>query len=124
MPLEAKICGLKKKEDIILSINLGASYCGFIVNFPRSHRNIKSKSSLAKLNNISDEGVEIESEGAIIQGIFGIGGEKSGKLFILADRSSTIVVTEQLNDKHKDLILTIGMTMNLPFSLQNFHQSI
>ena len=32
MPLEAKICGLKKKEDIILSINKGASYCGFITN--------------------------------------------------------------------------------------------
>ena len=53
MPLEAKICGLKKKEDIILSINLGASYCGFILNWPKSHRNIKSKSSLAKLNNIN-----------------------------------------------------------------------
>ena len=53
MRLEAKICGLKKKEDIILSINKGASYCGFIVNYPKSHRNIKSKSSLAKLNNIN-----------------------------------------------------------------------
>jgi len=53
MPLEAKICGLKKKEDIILSINKGASYCGFIVNYPKSHRNIKSKSSLAKLNSIN-----------------------------------------------------------------------
>ena len=53
MPLEAKICGLKKKEDIILSINKGASYCGFIVNYPKSHRNIKSKPSLAKLNSIN-----------------------------------------------------------------------
>ena len=53
MSLEAKICGLKKKEDIILAINMGASYCGFIVNYPKSHRNIKSKSSLIKLNNIN-----------------------------------------------------------------------
>lgn len=67
------------------------------------------------LRTIPDEGVEIESEGAIIQGILGIGGEKRGELFILADRPSAIVTSEQLNDKHRNLILVCGAYIDFDF---------
>ena len=52
MPLKVKICGLSEKNDIITSINHGASFCGFIVNYPKSHRNISKKSQLRLLNYI------------------------------------------------------------------------
>ena len=40
MPLKVKICGLINKDSVITSINGGASYCGFILNYPKSHRYI------------------------------------------------------------------------------------
>lgn len=47
MPLvKAKICGLKEKNEIITCIKYGAAFCGFILNYPKSHRYI----DLNKLN--------------------------------------------------------------------------
>ena len=34
-----KICGLKREEDIDMVNRLRPDYCGFIINFPKSHRN-------------------------------------------------------------------------------------
>lgn len=53
MPLKVKICGLINKSSIIKSINSGASYCGFILNYPKSHRYIHNISKILYLNKIN-----------------------------------------------------------------------
>lgn len=37
---QIKICGIKRSEDVEYINELRPDYCGFIVNFPRSHRSI------------------------------------------------------------------------------------
>ncbi len=39
--MKVKICGLSTKEQVETCINYGANYCGFILNYPKSHRFIK-----------------------------------------------------------------------------------
>ena len=46
--MKVKICGLSTAEQVKTSIGLGANFCGFILNYPKSHRFIqfeKEKSS-------------------------------------------------------------------------------
>ena len=40
MPLIAKICGLSESDQIQTCINYGASMCGYILFYPKSHRNL------------------------------------------------------------------------------------
>ena len=40
MPLTAKICGLSETDQIQTCINYGASMCGYILFYPKSHRNL------------------------------------------------------------------------------------
>ena len=37
---QIKICGIKRDEDVAYINELKPDYCGFIVNFPKSHRSI------------------------------------------------------------------------------------
>lgn len=67
------------------------------------------------LNTIAEEGVVIESEGAIIQGILGIGGERRGKLKVLANDPAEIVSVNDLNDSHKGLIIICGAYIDYTF---------
>ena len=39
--MKAKICGLSTTEQVQASINYGADFCGFILNYPKSHRFIQ-----------------------------------------------------------------------------------
>ncbi len=53
MRRKIKICGLFREEDIIYVNELLPDYAGFIINFPKSHRNLdfdKSKELILKLN--------------------------------------------------------------------------
>jgi phosphoribosylanthranilate isomerase len=36
--MKIKICGLQKKEQLDACIENGADFCGFIINYPKSHR--------------------------------------------------------------------------------------
>ena len=36
--MKVKICGLSTAEQVKTSINHGANFCGFILNYPKSHR--------------------------------------------------------------------------------------
>jgi phosphoribosylanthranilate isomerase len=40
MPLGAKICGLSESDQIQACVNCGASMCGYILFYPKSHRNL------------------------------------------------------------------------------------
>ena len=39
--MEVKVCGLSTVEHVKTCVNLGANYCGFILNYPKSHRFIQ-----------------------------------------------------------------------------------
>lgn len=57
---------------------------------------------------VEKEGVVIETYATFIQGIFGIGGETTGELQIVADSPDDIVKPEDLNETHKDKIIVCG----------------
>jgi phosphoribosylanthranilate isomerase len=38
--MKIKICGLSKEKEVENCVNLGADFCGFILNYPKSHRNL------------------------------------------------------------------------------------
>jgi phosphoribosylanthranilate isomerase len=48
--MKVKVCGLSKSSEVETSINYGANYCGFILNYPKSHRNI----SLEQAKNLTN----------------------------------------------------------------------
>ena len=39
--MKVKVCGLSTTEQVKTCVNLGANYCGFILNYPKSHRFIQ-----------------------------------------------------------------------------------
>ena len=48
--MKLKICGLSKPDDVTTCIRYKVDYCGFILNFPKSHRFISledARSSVA-----------------------------------------------------------------------------
>ena len=54
--MKVKICGLSTAEQVQTSINYGADFCGFILNYPKSHRFIqfekaKELTNIDKKNN-------------------------------------------------------------------------
>lgn len=57
---------------------------------------------------VENEGVVIETYATFIQGIFGIGGETTGELQVVADSPDDIVKPEDLNETHKDKIIVCG----------------
>ena len=62
---------------------------------------------------IEDEGVVIKSQGAFIQGIFGIGGESRGKIKVLAPSRDSELTAEMITSDHKDMILVGGNFISL-----------
>lgn len=47
---------------------------------------------------IAEEGVTVETEGAMVQGIFGVGGERVGEIIALAQRPDQVVEEEHVSD--------------------------
>ena len=41
--MKVKICGLSTAEQVQTCIKYGADFCGFILNYPKSHRYIEFK---------------------------------------------------------------------------------
>ena len=50
-----KICGLKRQEDITYVNEAGADYAGFIINVPKSHRNVTAKEAKVLRQGLSEE---------------------------------------------------------------------
>jgi len=62
---------------------------------------------------ISERGVVIETPSAFIQGIFGIGGEKHGKLSLVVESNEEIVTADRIETKHKGKIIVGGSLVTL-----------
>ncbi|MBN2460851.1 MAG: hypothetical protein JXB60_04530 [Candidatus Cloacimonetes bacterium] len=57
---------------------------------------------------IENEGVVIENKSAYIQGIFGIGGETTGEIIVLADSPEDSISPEAIREEHKGKIIVTG----------------
>ena len=55
-----------------------------------------------------DQGVTLKTYGTLIQGIFGLGGETSGVLEILASGPAETVYKSEINESHRDKVLVVG----------------
>jgi len=62
---------------------------------------------------LPEKGVIIESYGAFIQCIFGIGGEKNGRLSIIAENPDNILSADKLIPEYKDKIIVGGSLVTL-----------
>jgi hypothetical protein len=57
---------------------------------------------------IEDEGAVIETEGALIQGIFGVGGERSGEIYIVAESPAEVLDEGGIQPEHAGKLLVAG----------------
>jgi hypothetical protein len=62
---------------------------------------------------IPSEGVVVEVKGALIQGIFGIGGETHGTLQMIADNPGAELTPQMFKPEHKGKVLVGGRHANL-----------
>ena len=62
---------------------------------------------------IPEEGVTIETTGAFIQGIFGVGGERWGRLHLIVDTPEQVLKAEQINEACKGKIIIGGNLISL-----------
>lgn len=61
---------------------------------------------------IPKEGVIIETVGAIIQGIFGLGGERHGEIKILVDSPEKFIGPEDISEENRGQVIVIGSQMS------------
>ena len=62
---------------------------------------------------IPREGVVIETKGAFIQGIFGIGGERHGQIRVVVDKPDEILTADAISSADKERILVGGSIVTL-----------
>ena len=56
--MKVKVCGLSNVEQVKTCIQYGADYCGFILNYPKSHRFIQFEKA-KELTNIEKKKYKI-----------------------------------------------------------------
>ena len=61
----------------------------------------------------NEEGVTIETEGVLVQGILGIGGENRGILKVVTSSPNDELIVDMINESHKGMILLGGGFINL-----------
>ena len=61
-----------------------------------------------------EEGVVVETSGAHVQGIFGLAGEVSGSIAVVAQRPEDVVEPAHIRPEHKGRILVGGSRLTLP----------
>lgn len=62
---------------------------------------------------LKDEGVVVETYGAFVQGIFGVGGERHGRLIVPAESPDVTITEELISEEHAGCILVGGAGVTL-----------
>lgn len=62
---------------------------------------------------IPNEGVVVETEGSFIQGIFGLSGERSGEIVMVADNPTQELTADLIKPEHKGKVLVGGSYIRL-----------
>jgi hypothetical protein len=71
---------------------------------------------------IPEEGVIISSDGALVQGILGVGGESQGEIILVVNSRQDIITKEMLNESHAGKIVIAGSY--LPLDVFTYAQSL
>ena len=137
--MQAKVCGLKTIEQVECCIEYGASYCGFILNYKKSHRFIdyQTANHLTKINkkNTAYVGVlvsptieEIKKFSNLDLDYFQIYGELSKEQIILIKSKYNKKIIMALQIKEKKDIQNYKMYKNdadiILFDSSGLHQSL
>ncbi len=114
--MKVKICGLSTAEQVQTSIKYGADFCGFILNYPKSHRFIefekaKELTKIEKLNTkyvavlVSPNEDELEKFSKLNIDYFQIYGNYNSNLIsnIKSKFNKKIIATIQVKNK-KDVL--------------------
>lgn len=62
---------------------------------------------------IADEGVVVECDGALVQGIFGVGGEHQGRIAVAVPSADSPLTENSITDAHKGAIIVGGSNVSL-----------
>lgn len=62
---------------------------------------------------MEDEGVVVETYGALVQGIFGVGGERTGRLTMGVASPEAMLTEDCISDKHADAVVIGGAGVTL-----------
>lgn len=62
---------------------------------------------------MEDEGVVVETYGALVQGIFGVGGERTGRLTMGVDSPETVLTEDRIKDEHAGAVVVGGAGVTL-----------
>jgi len=57
---------------------------------------------------IPEEGVVVRCQGALIQGIFGVGGERQGRISVVVDSPADVLEAQAITDRHQGCVLVGG----------------
>ena len=63
---------------------------------------------------IEGEGVVVECKGAVVQGIFGVGGERQGDILVIANSGSESLSEKELSENCRGKIIVGGSNISLP----------
>lgn len=98
-----KICGLKREEDIKIINLIKPDYAGFIINFPKSHRNLNCE-RVAEFTSALDN--DIKSVGVIVN--------QPVELPIKLLQNGTVDLIQLHGNENEDYIKTIKETTGKP----------
>ncbi len=62
---------------------------------------------------MEDEGVVVETYGALVQGIFGVGGERMGRLVMAVDTPDALLTEDCITDEHAGAVVIGGSGVTL-----------
>ena len=115
--MKLKVCGLSSTEHLKACVNLGVDYCGFILNYPKSHRfiqfnkaekltNIKKKNTKYVGVLVNPKNEELEKFSKLNIDYFQIYGDYSEKLIsnIKSNFNKKTIAAIQVKNK-KDIFL-------------------
>ncbi len=83
------------------------------VRMPSRHVEVNAYIDGTVAEVLQDEGVVIETYGALVQGIFGIGGERTGKLAMGVTSSDAMLTEDCINETHAGAVVIGGAGVSL-----------
>ena len=97
-----KICGLRRREDILAVNESGPDYCGFIIEFPKSFRSVTAEKVRELVKELSSEiqpvGVFVNASMELVTGLLNDGTLAAAQLHGQEDETY-IRELKQLSDK-------------------------
>ena len=117
-----KICGLRRREDILAVNESGPDYCGFIIEFPKSFRSVTAEKVRELVKELSPEiqpvGVFVNASMELVTGLLNDGTLAAAQLQGQEDETY-IRELKQLSDKPIIKAFSVKTTQDIELALQS-----